>query len=270
MPRGSNSNSLQVLTRRLEYFYATCKEAGISRESAGTMPKSVGSDTPKTYERYWYKFTSWLGKSRNSFIISSPVICDFLTFMFNIGYGSNTLNAIRRASSFFCSKKFSVGGDTHMSQFFKAFYKLRPIRSKYVAYCPVEKLLAFLSSWHPISSLSLKNLTLKTVALLALSSLDRGQPLHSLNIEKINIVNNSVNSIVDTKLKTTRKVLTPRIVKCVAAEDPTLNVYDYVLAYLIKTLPMRAASVAAGNGKPIQLFLFWATKRPVTKPTLAR
>ena len=75
--------------------------------------------------------------------------------------------------------------------------------------------------------------------------------------------------VVDTKLKTTKRVLKPKLVKCVNSSSPSLNVCDYILAYLNKTIAFRSAAVAAGNPKPTQLFLSWITKKPVSKATIA-
>ena len=190
--------------------------------------------------------------------------------MFNKGYNSNTLNAIRSAINFFTPKDISLGDDPYVGQLFRSFYKVRPIQSRYSAFWPVEKVLSLIESWHPPSTLSLKHLTLKTLALLALSSSDRGQTLHVLNIEDTDIVENSVVFVINKKLKTTQKVLKPKLVKCIATEDPSLNVCNYIIYYLNKTFAFRAAAVAAGNPKPTQLFLSWATKKPVTKATISR
>ena len=108
------------------------------------------------------------------------------------------------------------------------------------------------------------------MALVALSSSNRGQTLHALDIEKIRIENDAIVFTINVKLKTTRKLLKPRTVKCVSTDNPALNVCDHVIAYMNRTLPIRAVCARAGKGKPTQLFLSWATKNPVSKQTLAR
>lgn len=62
----------------------------------------------------------------------------------------------------------------------------------------------------------------------------------------------------------------PKTVECVTSDIDSLNVADYVTAYLNKTFTIRAKHVADGKNKPTQLFLSWATKLPVTKQTIAR
>jgi site-specific recombinase XerD len=254
----------------VDHFHLACRDDGLSTEASNTLLHSVGTDTLKSYNRYWQKFSSWLAESRHPSDITIPIICDFLTDMYKQGYNSNTLNTMRSALNFFSSKHLSIGDNPYITQLFQAFYKTRPIQSKYLTFWPVGQLLTFLAEWHPASSLSLKQLTLKTLALLALSSSDRGQTLHSINIENTDIVDNTVVFVVNTKLKTTRRVIKNKVIKCIATDTPPINVCDYVLYYLNKTLAYRVAEVAKGNPKPTKLFLSWATKRPVTKQSIAR
>ena len=47
----------------------------------------------------------------------------------------------------------------------------------------VKSVLNFLASWHPPASLSFKQLTLKTLVLVAITSSDRAQTLEAIDIE---------------------------------------------------------------------------------------
>ena len=49
--------------------------------------------------------------------------------------------------------------------------------------------------------------TLKVVALLALSSSDRGQTLPAMNVEHAAVQNEAIAFIINTRLKTTPRVL---------------------------------------------------------------
>ena len=190
--------------------------------------------------------------------------------MFHKGYNSNSLNSFRSAINFFTPKEISLGDNPYILQLFRSFYKIKPIQSKYESFWSVEEVLKLLASWHPPSSLNLKQLTLKTLALLALSSSDRGQTLHAIDIEQTDIADNSIIFVINRRLKTTRRRLKPKLVKCIATEDPSLNVCDYVIMYLNRTFTLRAAAVAAGKPKPTQLFLSWVTKNPVSRATISR
>jgi hypothetical protein len=198
------------------------------------------------------------------------LICDFLLGLFKSGTSTSSLNVARSAISFFSLNLLDITNNPILGRLFKYFYNTRPLRPRYLTYWPVAKLLNFLSEWHPIHNLTLRQLTLKTAALLALTTSDRGQTIHLLNIENTAISDNGISFVIFDKLKTTRRVLKPKVVECTNSEIPSLNVAEYLTAYLNKTFTLRAAQVRQGNPKPTQLFLSWATKKPVTRQTIAR
>ena len=132
-------------------------------------------------------------------------------------------------------------------------------------YWPIEKVLHFLKSWHPADQFSLKQLTIKTLALIAITTSDRGQTLHSKNIKKMHISYNSISFIISNKLKNTKRVLKPKIVKWFNSSDPALDVCVYAKRYMFETSKFRNE-----NHYFHQLFSSWATKKPVTKVSLAR
>ena len=121
-----------------------------------------------------------------------------------------------------------------------------------------------------MDAITIKQLTIKTLALIALSSSDRGQTLHLLNIDNITKTEDGLSFVIYQKLKHTRKSIKPKVVECVTHDNDSLNVANYVTEYMERTSPWREDIEQAGSPKPKQLFLSWATKRPVTKQTLAR
>ena len=145
-----------------------------------------------------------------------------------------------------------------------------PLKPKYFTYWPVKDLLNFLSELHPPSQLSLKLLTLKTLSLIALTSSDRGQIIHLMDIENTALADDNIQFVIFDSLKHTRRILKPKVVTCVSSDIDSLNVSNYVMAYMNRTLSLRAKAISEGKEKPTKLFLSWATKRPVTKQTFAR
>ena len=194
------------------------------------------------------------------------MICEFLLFLFKKGYVATSLNVARNAISFFLSYCMDFATDSGILRLFKYFYRMKPSKPKYLTYWPIAKLLNFLAEWHPIHCLSLKQLTLKTAALIALSSSDRGQTIQLLNIENTHL---SEEAVTFERLKTTKRNSRPHEVKCLTSDTPSLNVCDYVMAYMNRTIAFREKSVSKGLGNPTQLFLSWSTHRPVTKATIA-
>ena len=61
-----------------------------------------------------------------------------------------------------------------------------------------------------------------------------------------------------------------RVVKCHKFSEPSLNVADYVAAYLNRTLQFRLRAVSLGLPKPRSLFLSYHTGKPVRTSTLSR
>lgn len=190
--------------------------------------------------------------------------------MFKSGASTSSINIARSALSLFLTYVFDVKNDITILRLFQCFYKLRPQKAKHFTFWPVQTVLDHLSSLHPASSLTLKQLTLKTLALIALTSCDRGQTIHLMDIEKTTISNSGINFVIFEQLKHTRRVSKPKVIQCLCTDTPSLNVCDYVTNYMNRTLAIRSSHVSQGREKPTQLFLSWATKRPVTRQTLAR
>ena len=167
----------------LAFFHTSSQSQGLSQDASTAMLRSIASSSLSAYKQYWKFFHSYVDTQGYLRKITSPVICNFLLSMYKKGFLANWVNVIHSALSFFLSNYLDIGTHSHIIRLFKYFYRSRPIRPKYLTFSPVAKQLNFLAKWHTIHELSLKQLTLKTVALVALSSSDRGQTLKLLNIE---------------------------------------------------------------------------------------
>ena len=87
----------------------------------------------------------------------------------------------------------------------KGIFNDRPALPKYQHTWDINIVLNYLDTL-PISSLDEKQLTLKTVMLLALLSGQRGQTIHVLKQSNIVLTNDRLTCIIDSMLKTS----TPR------------------------------------------------------------
>ena len=199
----------------------------------------------------------------DSTLLTIPVVCNFLIFLFKTGYSSSYLNSARSALSFFCLDHLDIGNNLYIQKLFKFFYRKRPLRAKYLTFWPVSSVINFLKEWHPFDNLSLKMLTLKTLALVALSCSDRGQTLHLMNIRDMEYEGEHLNFIINSRVKNTRKYLKPKVVKCICTDNPHLNVASYVSHYIDVTKRYRGPN-------DIQLFISWKTHKPVSKQTISR
>ena len=182
-----------------------------------------------------------------------------------------SLNQIRSSVSFFLQYDIpDLGFDITITRLFKYFYLKRPSFTKNVVTWDVGKVLKFLAYWHPIESLSLKQLTYKTVTLVAITSVDRAQTIHKLNVEKVSISAHGLEFVIPEILKTSKRGKPPQIVTCVSYSDERLDVCKYVEAYINKTLKFRVKAVRAKQEKPTQLFLSFSNGKPVLRATISR
>ena len=191
--------------------------------------------------------------------------------LFHQGMKSGTLNVMRSALSFFLKNSFPDLGNVPMiSRVFRYFYRERPVFPRYMVTWDVGIVFRFLAQWHPPATLSLKNLTLKTVALIALTSSDRAQTIHALSTDHMEFVPNGQEFNVPSLLKHSRRGRPSKKVLCVEWDAPELNVCEYVRCYLARTFKFRLRAVRSGRDKPVQLFLSHRTGQPVKRASISR
>ena len=191
--------------------------------------------------------------------------------MFDSGLSASTLSFIRSSISFFLSESHSeIINDDKVSRLLKFFKKRRPTVIRYAVTWDVNKVLNFLKSWYPNNTLSTKKLTLKTCMLIALSSSDRAQTIHSMRVDRCVCTAHGVEFPIFSKLKTSRHLRRPRVVICPRWSDPALDVEKCVTTYMSRTLKYRIREVRARRPKPNQLFLSHKTGKPIARNTISR
>ena len=131
-------------------------------------------------------------------------------------------------------------------------------------------MLSFLAKWHPPASLTIKQLTQKTLVLVAITSSDRAQTLEAIDIEISEITHQGIFFPIYTLLKGSKKNRPVRVVKCVRFDDPALDVSDYVVAYLQRSLKFRVKAVSKGLQKPKNLFLSYSTGKPLRRASISK
>ena len=260
------AHPLPIQPDGLATFHMLCEGRGLSTEASEALLSSISPDTLRTYRRMWSAFVGWSADQGHNAQISIPLVVDYLLFLFKKGYSSNYLNSARSSISFFSLDSLEIGNDVYVKRLFRYFYLHRPIRPKYATFWPVNKVLKLLKSWHPIEELDIKTLTLKTLALIALTSSDRGQTLHLLNLKDMAFEGDHINFVIFSRVKTTRRVLKPTIVQCLSSDDEDLSVSSYVKAYIEKTKDWRSPDISNSS----QFFLSFKTHKPVTKQSIAR
>ena len=222
---GRRSSSPQkVPTSGVEYWLQSCRAHGLSKGVAVYGLKSINRKTLISYQKSWRKFANWLHKwETGNSKITVNFIANYLIYLFNSEtlsgqkFSGEALNAVRSAISFFLKLDLpDLGSHTAITRLFSTFYKLRPSFPRYIVTWDVGKVLNFLAKWHPPSSLSLKQLTLKTVTLIALTSSDRAQTIHAMKVDRFSATPECLEFVIFDIFKMTRRGLLAKVIKCVS------------------------------------------------------
>ena len=91
-----------------------------------------------------------------------------------------------------------------ISKFMKGIFNLKPPTPRYCFTWDVSVVLKFLRTLYPLEKLSLKMLTFKTVALIALACAPRAQTLVSLNIDYMKVKKKEIVCWFPNLLKTSK------------------------------------------------------------------
>ena len=147
---------------------------GISPRAADYVLKSWRSGTEKQYSAAWKCFCCWCKKKqRNPLQADLVTDCDFLTEQFeDLKKSYITINSYRSALSsvLLPVDGYALGEHPIIVRLLKGMFHVRPPERRYSFTWDVNVLFRFLESWFPLSALDLKQLTLKTAALIPLVS----------------------------------------------------------------------------------------------------
>ena len=227
------------------------------------MLASISTSTKKQYQGSLDKWSKYCVDSNTDPL--HPSVSDVLRFLkisFDIGSSYGTLNTIRSAISLISSER--IGSHSLITRFLKGCYNLKPSKPKYSATWDVNIVLDYLDDMPETKLLSLKDLTMKTVTLLALVSAQRAQTLSILDLHDVKYTNAGIEIIVTGRTKTSAPGLPCQVIKLPECKErPNLCIYRCLLYYMEVTQQIR------GNNTRV----FLSTKsphNPVTTATLSR
>ena len=151
---------------------------------------------------------------------------------------------------------------TLISRFMKGVFVKKPPLPKYKFTWDVTVVLSLLSSWFPLEDLSLKMLTLKLIALIALAMAPRAQTLKSLNLNYMKVYKSYAVFYFPNLLKSSKIGKSNNFsLKLEHFMDERVCVYHTLKQYIKVTKPLRLNS---------QLFISYGTFLGVTSSTLAK
>ena len=156
------------------------KSCGISESASEIITSSWKEGTRKQYSSAWDKWYFWcLRRHSNPFDTTQAVVISYLNFLRLEGKSYSVINThksmLLQTLQFFdnewCSNACLI------SRFMKGLFHVIPLKPRYQFTWDVSKVLTFLSTLFPLDRLSMKMLTLKLTALIALLTAPRAQTL---------------------------------------------------------------------------------------------
>ena len=192
----------------MENLRKNLQDKGISERAAKLITTARSIGTRENYNTAWRKFHSWCsGRKIDPFRCDVSGILEFLSELFELGYQYRTINNYRSAISAFHEKAdgIPVGKNNLVCSLMLGISNERPPQPRYTNVWDVQLVLNYLLSLPYNDRLTLKQLTLKTVGLLALSQINRGSELKYLDLKFMRETDNTYIFSFNRHTKTSRK-----------------------------------------------------------------
>ncbi|CAC5383917.1 unnamed protein product [Mytilus coruscus] len=243
---------------------------------------SFKAGTLQTKKNEWKKLTSdkWILETiqgyriefwKEPFQYTSPKVIDFGK-MQNAIVDDEVLDLLEKAISE-CSYKAAIsetlsvcGNDilknsSTIIRFMKGMFRAFPPTPKYAFTWDVGQLLVFLSNLWPTNDLSLKDLTLKLTALLALCTAQRVQTLHFLKLSLLSDFGDYIVFTINELLKTSKPGQKLKFIRLDRFTNQKLCVVNTLKSYIERTKNSR---------KSDSLLISYKLHTQVTSSTIAR
>lgn len=268
---GEPPNYAPHATHGMQIVRETLREQGISTEGTDIIMASWKPGTAKQYTPHIRRWTQFCDR-RNINPLSPTVDCviNFLTESFHRRVGYESLNTARGALSSLGIVLDGCRAGNHplVIRFMKGVFNIRPPTPRYTETWDVAPVLEKLRAMHPLHSLSLKDLTLKLVTLMALTQAARVQTLHLLMLKDISIGDNHISVMLGGNIKQCRaKYNIQRVTFVAYPNDNSLCVNNTLKHYIHKTETLRQSDTHK-EGKLLLSYI--KPYKPVTKDTIAR
>lgn len=241
-------------------------QRNLSSTATSVILSSWRKTSSKQYKSYLLRWESFCtNKNIDKFTCEVEQGLEFLAHLFDEGLGYSAINTARSALS---SVIILPGGITFgehplVCRFLKGVFELRPSLPKYSYVWDVGLVLRYLHAKYPISTLSLKELTLKTNMLVCLLTGQRSDTIHKLCLANMQTLDDRIIFVITELLKTSKPGSHLEPIIFIRYEDPALCVVHHILEYIARTNSLRQ--------EHSRLFLsFQKPHRPVSNSTIAR
>ncbi|VEN46689.1 unnamed protein product [Callosobruchus maculatus] len=209
-------------------------------QERGTIEIMVAAQSQNTLKQYNSTYSKWWDFCKGNIeTILQPGVNEVLSFLkqqFDRGLQHSTLNVHRSALNLICD----AGKSELVDRFMKGVFKLRPNFPRYEEIWDPDSVLKYIISLHPLNKLSLEDLTVRLVVLIALCSAQRVQTLSKIKISNIKVHSEGIEIIFTDILKTSGPKKPQPVMKFPFFKDsPELCVASNIIEYIDRTKLIR-------------------------------
>ncbi|XP_028404044.1 uncharacterized protein LOC114526666 [Dendronephthya gigantea] len=253
----TKSNGVSIIRESLDRYE-------LSKTAKDILEASWRLGTSRQYQTYLSKWQEYCKERRlDRFAPGIENTVEFLVSLYTSGLGYSAINTAL-STILMLENGIKFGEHPLVCRYMKGIFQLRPALPKYTQIWDVNVVLTYLKTFAETTSLSIKDLTIKLNILLFLTTGQRGQTIHLINVNYIQELPNGYRITIQEKLKQTKpgKHLKP-LELLNFPEEPKLSVTLHLKEYLKKTSSYR--------GGHTQLLLSYVKPfKQVTKETLSR
>jgi hypothetical protein len=234
----------------------------LSQEALSLLQSDIRQGTHKIYKSRFGQFRLYcVDVGVDPHTCPEEVIVNFLTILSRVhGYSYQTVCGYRSAISRYHAGFGTVlaGSSRIIKRVTKAVFNENPPLPRYSAIWNVQAVVSYLETLHPPGSLSLSDLGMKTLALIAISSLSRSSSL-SLLAPVYDLQEDTIILTLTGLEKTSRpghvrgEMRVPVVLN--GSDKDSLNIHHYLQQYLEVTESRRAYFEAAEGHRPHGLFI---------------
>jgi len=176
---------------------------GINKLVLPILLSSLSSGTWKQYETCYKRWFAYcISNNTSPYKVEVDNVLLFLKKTFDSGVQYGTINSYRSAMALIANRNQDLGNDNMVRRFLKGCSKQRPAKAKYDCTWDPTVVIDMLNSWAPLSELSLHDLSLKTVTLLALATAHRVQTFASIKLQNIKSNDSKIEIFISEQIKT--------------------------------------------------------------------
>ena len=265
--RASSSTCRETCNDSLPSIRGVFQNRGLSARATDIIMASWRDSTKKGYKTHIQRWIQYCCQRKIDKV--SPSVNDvleFLTYLFDKGLGYSSLNTACAALSSLGVKleNFTAGSHPLIVRFLKGVYNIRPTKARYSEIWDVDKVLNYIRRLSPVKHLSLKDLTLKLVMLLALTNAARIDTVHKLGVHNFKKTRSEFIFEFSSLLKQSRPGFECSNLRVKAyPPDRRLCCYFVMKEYLMRTKMLR-------RNEKCLLISYVKPHKAVSKDTVAR